>query len=82
MKALALPSTPTAAATATARHPWEFDTSLNYGTPVNFTATGYSFEVVRDGSPYGSGWGLSIQDQLVAIPADTVNNYPAGELLV
>jgi RHS repeat-associated protein len=68
------------AVTTTGRYTWSLQLTLDYGTPVVRTVSGYTFVDAQDSSPNAAGWTLSSVDQLVSIGADTINNYPAGQL--
>ena len=58
--------------TATGRYDWSLQVSLNYTTPITFTATSYTYVAVEDNSnPLGNGWTLSNVNQLVTLGADT-----------
>jgi RHS repeat-associated protein len=62
------------------RYPWSLQVSMNFGTPIVKTVTGYTFVDAQDSSALGIGWTLSSVDRLLSIPVDNTNNYPAGML--
>jgi YD repeat-containing protein len=66
-------------ATATGRYTWKLEVIAG---SFDQTTTGSTFVVANDNSPFGAGWTFGPTDHLVNIPADTVNNLPAGILRV
>jgi RHS repeat-associated protein len=72
----------TATASTTRRYPWKLDLSMNYGTPITRSITGAAYVVAQGSSALGTGWSLSDVDQLIDIPVDNTNGYPAGKLRV
>src|SRR5262249_47751154 len=65
--------------TATGRYPWSMQLTTN-GGHTRSTASGVTYVVVEDNSPFGAGWTFSGVDQLVDIAADS--NGPAGKLRI
>ena len=74
---------PTAVPSA-GRHRWQLDLTINTsgGGTVLQSASGSTFTVANDTSPYGAGWSFSGVDRLYYIPADVPNALPAGVLRV
>jgi YD repeat-containing protein len=65
--------------TATGRYTWKLEVIAG---SFDQTTNGSTFVVANDNSPLGAGWTFGPTDHLVNIPADTVNNLPAGLLRV
>src|SRR5581483_12497014 len=66
------------AITATGRHDWSLSVAIP-GEPTA-TASGITFVVAEDSSPFGAGWSLSTLNELASIPAS--GSDPAGQLWI
>jgi RHS repeat-associated protein len=78
---LLLAAAQSAVVSQTSRQPWTIYVTMDYGgggANIDRNASGTAFVVSQNDSVFGRGWGLSLVDRLVNIPADAYG--PAGQL--